>query len=388
MLSELERLARACTKLDRRGIALDESCCLHLRHFHSSCRRCSAVCVSGAITCLAGLNLAAEKCTGCGACAAVCPSGALTAQVPNNSDLRSLIAIQAEHSGAVAFACETYLKTHSAERQRVIAVPCTARCNEAILVDAVLRGATGVFILEASCAKCPQHDLNSLVRAMAATANRLLGYWRYPEVITLTREIPDQIKPLLGVTGEVVGMSRRAFFSAFKRKGESLVNQVLPEIVCGAAGRTSDNSSELPKPAAESRFLPEKWRCLLSSLQQLPKVAVGTDFSGSLWGNIRISDDCNGCGACVEACPTAALITRQQDGLWSIALDVSRCTQCGLCQDVCCRASIEIIPAVDLDAMLRQTPKVLIVKRQEEINTLLGSLEQRMQRLLGCVVTS
>nr|WP_169718022.1 hypothetical protein [Sporomusa silvacetica] len=102
----------------------------------------------------------------------------------------------------------------------------------------------------------------------------------------------------------------------------------------------------------------------------------------------RTSKDKGLFGTCAEVCPTAAIAMQQQDGHWSISLDASRCTQCGLCKDVCCRKSIEIISTVALDVMLAQIPRVLIVKRQEEIDNLLQPLEQRMACLLGCVVTN
>ncbi|WP_094605684.1 Ferredoxin-type protein NapF [Sporomusa silvacetica DSM 10669] len=384
MLSKLEQFTEACAKLDKRGIVMHEKRCLRKRHLHSSCLRCSSVCPSGAITCSEGLALLAEKCTGCGACTSVCPSGALSAKLPSNKELRSLVALHVEHSGAVAFACEAYLKAHPAERQRAIAVQCIARCEESILVDAVLRGATSVSILNASCADCLQNKLCFLVQTMADTANRLLECWQYPVVITLTQKIPEKIKPLPITESEANGMSRRAFLTAFKRKSESLFTQVLPEMILGTVDKQPE--TELMNPMEESKYLPDKWCSLVNSLKKLKNTANSTGFHSSLWGDIHIADSCNGCGACAEACPTAAIVIRNQDSLCSISLDTSRCTQCGLCKDICCCESIKMFSTVDLDAMLAQTPRVLSEKRQEEIDHLLEPLEQRMARLLGCVV--
>lgn len=139
MLSKLELFTDACAKLDKRGIVVNEKRCLHKRHLCSSCQRCSSVCPNGAITYSEALVFIADKCTGCGACSSVCPSGALSAKLPSNQELHSLVALHVEHSGAVAFACETYLIAHPVERRRVIPVQCTARCDESILVHAVLR---------------------------------------------------------------------------------------------------------------------------------------------------------------------------------------------------------------------------------------------------------
>lgn len=366
MLSKLELFTEACAKLDKRGIVMHEKRCLRKRHLHGSCQRCSSVCPSGAITCSDGLVLHAEKCSGCGACTAVCPSGALSAKLPSNKELHLLVARHVEHSGAVAFACETYLKAHSTGRQRAIAVQCIARCDEAILVDAVLCGAARVAILNTSCTDCAQKKLCAQVQQMVDTANRLLEYWKYPPVIAIVQTIPEKIKPLPITAGEVTGMSRRNFLAAFKRKSESLVTQVLPEIIFSADEKRSEDNNEVANPMDEPKYLPEKWSLLLNSLKQLKNTSAPDKFQSSLWGNIRIADSCNGCGACAEACPTEALIVHNQEGLWSIALDVSHCTQCGLCKDVCCCKSIEIISTIALDAMLAQTPRVLMEKDKKK----------------------
>lgn len=388
MLSELEQLSRSCIDLGQQGIVIYKNRCLHKRHLRSSCRRCSDVCANGAISCAEGPALIVEKCTGCGACAAVCPSGALAAQSPSSQKLRALAALHVQHSGAVAFACETYLKTHPAEIRRAVAVQCTARCDEALLVDAVLCGAASVSILNSSCTECRQHTLSGLVRAMVDTANQLLGYWQYPAAIALTQKIPETIKPLPkeGKGDAAIDMSRRAFLTGFTKKSESLVTQMLPEIILGTAGQHSETRVGFPNPMDEPKGLPEKWRLLLNSLNQFGNTAVSADFSGSLWGDIRIADSCNGCGACADACPTAALVAHSQEGLWRVTFDESHCTQCGLCRDICNCGSIHMNSAVALDTLFAQLPRTIIVKKQKEIDDLLAPPEQRMARLLGCEV--
>ncbi|HWR41238.1 MAG TPA: 4Fe-4S binding protein [Patescibacteria group bacterium] len=386
MLSQIELLAAACTKLDKQGLAVLPKRCLRSRHLQSTCRVCSSACPNDAISCEEGLNLTPEKCTGCGACTAVCPSGALAAKLPSNQEVHPLVAAHVERSGAVAFACETYLSAHPDERQRVIAVPCIVRCDESVLVDAVLRGAASVTLINAACADCRQNKVCEQARTTADTAKRLLESWNYPAVFMLSPVIPATVKALPKPGNVAGGMSRRNFLTAFTRKSESLATQMLPEIISAAVNNNPDNTDELANPMEEPKHLPAKWCSLRQSIRQIPAAPVIDDFPSSLWGDICIAASCNGCGACVEACPTAAIVAFRQEGKWGISLDISLCTQCGLCKDICCGESITMESTVRLTAVLDSSPRVLIEKELTELDNLLEAPEQRITRLLGCAV--
>jgi len=45
----------------------------------------------------------------------------------------------------------------------------------------------------------------------------------------------------------------------------------------------------------------------------------------------KISDECLGCGACVEACPIGAI--SEADGKYVI--DADACVECGACEGAC-----------------------------------------------------
>jgi ferredoxin len=136
----------------------------------------------------------------------------------------------------------------------------------------------------------------------------------------------------------------------------------------------------------EPKYLPDKWSSLVKSLQQFESTQNDKIFQSSLWGDVRITSTCNGCGTCAKACPTAALDISEQDGLWSILFAASRCTQCGLCKDICVSKSIEILSTASLEIVLDQSPQVLIEKKQAEVDSLLESVEERMARILGCAI--
>ena len=50
----------------------------------------------------------------------------------------------------------------------------------------------------------------------------------------------------------------------------------------------------------------------------------------------KISQDCTGCGACVEICPSGAI--HPQGDVYVIKQEA--CTKCGLCEDACATDAI------------------------------------------------
>jgi len=50
------------------------------------------------------------------------------------------------------------------------------------------------------------------------------------------------------------------------------------------------------------------------------------------------SEECTGCGACVDACPVEAI--KLDDGI--AVVDEDTCTECGLCEDACPVGAIKV----------------------------------------------
>jgi ferredoxin len=298
------------------------------------------------------------------------------------------VKLHVDRSGAVAFACESFLASHPDERPRVVSLQCTARLDESILVDAVLSGASSVAVINASCGTCPQCSLCKLTQTMVVVANHLLECWQYPAAITLTQKIPDQIEPLPITEGEATGVTRRSFFTAFKGGGARFASQMLPGVVAVAIGRRSQNPNALPSLKDQPKVVPEKWRLLFNSLKKLKAAPQTPEFESKIWGEITVNANCNGCGGCSDICPSAAIMSIEQDGLWALFFEGSRCTQCGLCRDVCFQEGIELSPRIRLAPMLAQTPRMLKAKKQKEVDDLLEPMEERMARLFNCQVTA
>lgn len=388
MLAKLDLFTAACAVFDRCGIVVHNEYCLHTRHQRSRCLQCSSICPTGAISFHDGLVFAAEKCVGCGACASVCPSGALSAARPSNEELRSQVACHVAHLGAVAFACETYLTAHPRDRSRVVALPCVARLDESILVEAALSGASTIALLTTACAGCPRGGLGGLAETMVDTARRLLERWNNPAVLVLTEELPDQPSlPAPLVPDALSSLSRRAFFSILRERKTNPDRPVQPETTPVALGRRCDNPNARPNFADQPKAVPERLRLVVDALRRPKPTPQPALFESRLWGDVTVTAACRGCAACAETCPTSALTAREQDGLWALSFETARCTQCGLCRDVCFAQAVTLAPSVSLEAVLEQTPRILKTKDAKEVDELMAPMEVRLSRLLGVSVT-
>ena len=55
----------------------------------------------------------------------------------------------------------------------------------------------------------------------------------------------------------------------------------------------------------------------------------------------KVNENCNGCLACVENCPAAALGFDDQDGRRTLKHNMTQCARCGQCWRVCPQKAIE-----------------------------------------------
>lgn len=386
MLSKLEIFSESCALMDQRGIVVRNELCLHTRHQASNCLRCSSVCPTGAIRFDNGLVFTAGECSGCGACTTVCPSGALSGKLPSNAEVRQAVKRHIALSGAVAFACETWLDKHPAERDRVVALQCIARLDESVLADAVLGGAAQVAILDGACAQCPQGKLRRLAQHTADTVNNLLGHWQYKSAIAISHEVPTELRALPPAQDQTAGVSRRGFFSFLRSRGAGLASTALPGMLSVALGRREDNPNANRLVSGQTKMEPERHRHLVDALRKLATTPLPREFASKLWAELSITPDCIGCAACAEACPSGALAAVTCDALWGIFHESSRCTHCGLCVNICPRKCIQMDSTVMLDLLLKQQPRLLAGKDRKEVENLSEPMASRVARMFEGVV--
>ena len=96
---------------------------------------------------------------------------------------------------------------------------------------------------------------------------------------------------------------------------------------------------------------------LAEVIEKLPWIAGELPWCGRV-----ISNECNGCLACGQRCPTGALKAEESDAGRGISFETALCTDCGLCAQVCPMDAITSYAVKEVAEVLE--PRSMLVYRQ------------------------
>lgn len=291
----------------RDDLCIEASRCLRNRFNGSQCSRCSAVCPSGAVSLEDGLAIDDSRCSGCLLCTTVCPSGALEF----SSDFSACVAQLSKVEDAVLGCCRT-------REQANAWIPCLGGLSDEHLLF-LSRRLTGLITFNLSrCDDCPNRDMVPLLR------ERLRLLYQPSSgagsCVIVIAERPEQVR----YREETV--DRRSFFKSFRTS----LFRTAAEVMSAGAGKAERRSDYTSKRIPARRELVHR---LLEHLDQQQRSVLQARF----FGTITISADCTGCMACVQACPTGALLKTAQTGDTPTPPQFTpdHCTGCGLCVEFC-----------------------------------------------------
>jgi ferredoxin len=324
-----------------RYVAYAPELCVHSRSRKVGCTRCLDQCPTGAIA-PAGDHVAIDPyvCAGCGACAGVCPTGAATYAAPGpNALLERLRALLGTYLAAGGR--EPVLLVHE-EGHGGALIAASARHG---------RGLPG-RVIPFGVSEVAQLGLETLAGAFAYGA------------ATVVLLVPPRKE------GEVDGLRATAGYATAVLDGLGYGPGRLVELAADDPDQLEGLLWWLPRqePVPAAAYLPMSRKRPLArlALDHLRDVAPApVDLielpKGAPFGRVVVDTaGCTLCLACVQACPTGALLDNPEKPMLRFLEDA--CVQCGLCRNTCPERVIGLEPRL---SFLPEAKAPVTVKEEE-----------------------
>jgi ferredoxin len=296
------------------------------------CGRCIPACPAEAISDRGdSIAIDAYRCEGCGLCDGVCPRGALSyvgASLESNLvRLSRMIDAYVNASGVAP---------------RVL-----VHSNNDVIVAADLPPDVLPFELPAGHA----FRIDTWLAALSQEAQQILVFVPFGTAKTLYHTLEQELElcrrilPAIGSDAARVKMVRDTASLC-----EALTDDTVPHAGAWHGRVIAFGGNKRVNLLACVDYLNAQ---LASSVDTITLPAA------SPVGEVQLdASRCNGCGACIEVCSSAALM-RPGGKLSALQFIESRCGQCGLCVACCPQHAIGLAPRLLLNARRRDEPRLL-----------------------------
>ncbi len=298
----------------------------------SKCSKCCDICDKEAITLTSNGPQINANCNSCGVCVYTCSENALSLSTPlfitqYTSQKRLIVGCGAIHKKEVHFS-----------------VPCLASIDLEDILKYVSKKNI-ITIVKGNCSQCIQCKAKQQVDLLLARLRffqQSLGFEKdsiFIEEREQKQTEQDQAKKEQKKS-QPQNLSRRDLFSFFFRPISSASSPLLEK--------------EKPEEKFQNRFKPYISKCKTLLPSRL-KFAFAFD----------IPKNCDGCGVCVQLCPSSALQTKENEQTKQLLFFQNLCNGCGLCVDVCKFKDAQI-NAADLESTDNLPAKKILLEFEKK----------------------
>lgn len=310
-------------------ITVDTQRCLNARHFKQECRHCALGCPLNAITLTNGTpTIIRESCLNCGICFQLCPAEVFFS--PYWSE-RNLTEAFLQASKAFVLVCSQNDAISSETSSFFKIGICLAGLSPGALVELANHN---LCVLDLSnCSECPFGSAQQLIVHHVEYANNILRYW------DANQNIKISIEPI-ALEGAVKQQKK---YSSAENKNRNKAKIKWKNISANFIAQRAKLFSMSGSPMAESPLpfrLPKKhipsWKSNLKQFWETHPQDDNPPRKSSLWPILRIDGEkCLACGACMQFCPTGAIIHSFKEDVFETSYCAGICLDCDICALSC-----------------------------------------------------
>jgi len=285
---------------------INAEACIYSKFDQANCKSCVESCPTQAwVLDEESLGLNATACNGCGLCVPACATDALHVQFP-------WIVRQFNMQSMALFSCEK-----SDIKLKIDTLPCIHMIGLRQLLLIYNSGIKYLLVTIGECPDCERYQLSDLSTQLSQLNKMLLERNKTPmKVIHRSAKVWKSIFKTDEIISRGIKLSRRDFLHG---KGHQYRQQMLLQD---------------PLNMPECRTVPPG--------QLLP----ATDKKNVHWPCSPLLNNnlCNGCDACMNLCPTQALVftPRTETTTAEYRINPANCNGCGICETVCESNAISI----------------------------------------------
>ena len=350
------------TIINNHKISLEGHLCSRYRTQRSECESCAVHCPVEAIKVSGNGVEIAGGCTSCGVCVSVCPSGTFRLKERDDEEIVREIGARCGTPGGGLFGITCEHGKAVAE----LVVPCLSRLTEAMLLEPLRTGASGVVIMQPACEGCPASKAAAHLETVFKRAQQLADLIGTGRDKLITTEIPFRSSK----SAPANPVSRRGFFESLRATTLGIAAASIPDIARGEAA-----NEELFRTAVAGKMQSRKRSLLLKCLRDGASWHPGSkapaprelrvSSGDALIAELEVSRGCTACGVCATLCPAGALTLVDEADIVRLGFRPDLCTNCRVCEETCRPKALHLKPEVLLNRLLEDHGIVLFEARKK-----------------------